>query len=72
MKKGKLIQMEAGAEPPQENTSIGEEYIQWMEQYYSLEKNYTIEPKEGAEHAPYSYFRELFVNKINEIIKQRL
>ena len=52
--------------------TVGEEFVNWAEQYWNLKQNYDIPEKEGSESCPYSYVKETFINKIDTIIKDRL
>jgi len=52
--------------------SVGEEFIEWAEQYWGLKRKYDMPAEEGSESCPYSYVKETFINKINSIIKDRL
>lgn len=55
--------------------SIGEEFIEFAEQYYQMEKLYKQEyetPKQMRESCPYSFIRNLFIKKINKLISDKL
>ena len=51
--------------------SVGEEFIQWAEQGWGLKQKYEI-TDEDSEHCDYEYMRNIFINKIDNIIKDRL
>jgi hypothetical protein len=57
-----------------QNLTVGQEFIEWAEQYWLLDKLVKIEnPDEFAgEKCDYNYMRNIFIEKINAIIKQRL
>jgi len=57
---------------PINKLTVGEEFINWAEQYWHFEKNYTIQDKENSEICPYEAIRNIFINKVDEIIKNRL
>lgn len=52
--------------------TVGEEFVEWVEKYWHLKRNYDIPSKEGEEDWPYDHIRDIFINKIDEIIKNRL
>ena len=57
-----------------DNESVGEEFIKWAEKYWHLDKLVIIEHQEkfGNEVCNYDYMRNIFIEKINAIIKDRL
>jgi len=59
------------SESPKKLT-VGEEFVEWAEQYWRLKQNYDSPETEDSESCPYSYVKETFINKINTIIKERL
>jgi len=52
--------------------SVGVEFIQWAEQYWSLEERYDIPDIGQGETCQYKAVRKIFIDKINEIIISRL
>jgi len=52
--------------------SVGEEFVNWAEQYWRLKENYTEKEKEGSESCPYSVVKDIFIQKIDKIIKDRV
>lgn len=52
--------------------SIGEEVMQWAEKYWHIDQVCKNELPEGGESFTYDYFREVFVQKIDDEIKDRL
>ena len=53
--------------------SVGEEVIEWAEQYWLIDKMLkNIKSREGEEGFSYDYFRRIFVDKINSVITQRI
>jgi hypothetical protein len=52
--------------------SVGEEVIEWAEQYWLIDKMLKNKSREGEEGFSYDYFRKVFVNKINLTITQRI
>lgn len=52
--------------------TIGEEFIKWSEQNWQLKENYDKPEEEGSESCPYDYVKNIFIQKIDEIIKNRL
>ena len=57
---------------PEVKLTVGQEFVNWAEQYWGLKINYDKPADEGSESCPYSYVKETFINKINSIIKDRL
>jgi hypothetical protein len=57
-----------------ENKTVGEEFIEWAEKYWLLDKLVKIEDpdKFAGEICDYKYMRDIFIKKINDIIKERL
>ena len=57
-----------------ENKTVGQEFVEWAEKYWLLDKLVEIEnPDEFAgEVCDYNYMRNIFIRKINSIIKNRL
>lgn len=57
-----------------ENKSVGIEFIEWAEKYWHLEKIIDIENIDtfAGETCDYKYMREIFIQKIDVIIKSRL
>lgn len=69
----KISNLEAGTEVKRKE-SVGQEFIDWAEKYWHLDKLVEIEnPDEFAgEVCDYNYMRNIFIGKINNIIKDRL
>jgi hypothetical protein len=68
------VRLSDGEISKQKVENVGEEFMKWAEQYWALEKIITNgfgDGKNGAESCPYSYIREIFVNKINELSCER-
>ena len=64
-------------ESPQEikeKETVGQEFIEWAEKYWHLDKLVKIEDpdKFAGENCDYNYMRKIFIEKINSIIKDRL
>lgn len=57
-----------------EKPSVGQEFIEWAEKYWNLDKLINIDnPDEfNGEKCDYNYMRGIFIEKINGIIKDRL
>lgn len=57
-----------------EKITVGQEFIEWAEKYWHLDKLVKIEdPDEfGGEICDYKYMRNVFIEKINCIINERL
>lgn len=75
-KNNKIVTMsilEAGTEIKEKET-VGQEFIEWAEKYWHLDKLVKIEDpdKFAGETCDYSYMRNIFIEKINAIIKDRL
>ncbi len=73
--KEKLRERSIGLEAPTEpeiKLSVGQEFVNWAEQYWRLKEHYTDTTEEGAESCPYNYLKDIFIHKIDEIIKKRL
>ena len=60
-------------EEPQKSPKIenvGEEFITWAEKYWGFEKTITkglVNDDAFGESCPYTYLRQVFVKKINEL-----
>jgi hypothetical protein len=65
-------------EEPQETPkveNVGEAFISWAEQNWGLKKLITAglnASNGGSETCPYEYVREIFVNKINKLSKNKV
>ena len=71
--KGKKSKIVRGTEI-KEKPTVGQEFMEWAEQYWLLDKLVKIEnPDEFAgEVCDYNHMRNIFIEKINGIIKDRL
>jgi hypothetical protein len=52
--------------------TIGEEFVEWAEQYWALKKKYEDKEQLGSESCPYDYVKSAFAEKIDEIIQSRI
>ena len=52
--------------------TVGEEFVEWAEQYWGLKRKYDTSGEEGAESCPYDYVKNTFARKIDEIIASRI
>ena len=59
-------------EPIKTQKSVGEEFMNWAEKYWNMEKISETTNSENEESCDYDIIRNIFINKINEIIKKRL
>jgi hypothetical protein len=68
-----MSELQPGSEI-RETPSVGQEFIEWAEKYWLLDKLIKNEnPDEFAgERCDYTYMRGIFVQKIDAIIKERL
>jgi hypothetical protein len=68
-----MSELQPGSEI-QETPTVGQEFIEWAEKYWLLDKLIKNEtPDEFAgERCDYRYMRNIFVQKIDAIIKERL
>jgi len=57
---------------PEVKLSVGEEFIIWAEKSWNFKGTFEKPTKENEEVAPYDYIRPVFIEKINELIKNRL
>ena len=57
---------------PEIQLTVGEEFVEWAEKYWHLKRNYDIPSKDGEEDQLYDHIRNIFIHKIDEIIKKRL
>lgn len=57
-----------------EKETVGKEFIEWAEKYWKLDELIKIEnpDKCAGETCDYNYMRNIFIEKINGIIKDRL
>jgi hypothetical protein len=57
-----------------ESPSVGQEFIEWAEQYWLLDKLIKMDNPDvfAGETCDYPYLRKIFIEKINAIIKYRL
>ena len=57
-----------------EKLSTGQEFIEWAEKYWKLDKLMVIEDPDNfaGEACDYNYIRNIFIQKINAIVKERL
>jgi hypothetical protein len=57
-------------EPKIEN--VGEEFIKWAEKYWRIDVLMNVENPDNfaGETCNYKYMREVFIEKINELVKQ--
>jgi hypothetical protein len=55
--------------------NVGEEFMKLAEQQWALKEIITVGMRtdnENCESCPYSVVREIFVNKINELVKNKV
>lgn len=52
--------------------TIGQEFVNWAEQYWGLKTKYEAPEQEGAESCPYDYVKNTFAKKIDEIVADRI
>ena len=52
--------------------TVGQEFVNWAEQYWRLKEHYVEIEEKGSESCPYDYVKNIFIHKIDEIIKKRL
>ena len=57
-----------------EPVSVGQEFIEWAEKYWHIDKLINPETTDhfNSETCDYKYMRNIFVDKINSIIKDRI
>lgn len=57
-----------------EKITVGQEFIDWAEKYWQLDKLIKVENPDtfNQEVCDYQYMRKIFVEKINSIIQTRL
>jgi hypothetical protein len=57
-----------------ENLTVGEEFLEWAEESWQLDKLVKIDQPDNfaGEVCDYNYMRNIFIEKINSLIKQRL
>lgn len=56
-----------------ETPTVGQEFMEWAEEYWLLDKLVKIEDPDNfaGEVCDYNYMRDVFVEKINALIKSR-
>lgn len=68
--------MDSGISPnmPEKSLTIGEEFIEWAEKYWDLQKAYggMLSSEGNTETCPYSYIADTFSKKIDNLISERL
>ena len=55
--------------------TVGEEFVNWSEKFWCLKEKYDSSLNDdfgNEESCPYNYMRDIFINKINELIKEKL
>ena len=52
--------------------TIGEEFVNWAEQYWGLKIHYEQPIDQDTENIKYEYVKDIFSYKINQLIKDRL
>jgi len=69
-----MSEISRGLEPtePEIKLTVGQEFVNWAEHHWGLKNHYTITEEEGSESCPYDYIKNIFIHKIDEIIKKRL
>lgn len=45
--------------------TIGQEFVDWAEQYWGLKRKYETPDEEGGESCPYDYVKKVFASKID-------
>jgi hypothetical protein len=58
--------------PAEISPTIGEEFVDWAEQYWGLKRKYEDKEQEGSESCSYDYVKNTFARKIDEIIVNRI
>ena len=68
------IKIKQGEEIKKKTETVGQEFIEWAEKYWGLDKHLTIEnpDKFVGEVCDYNYMRNVFIEKINAIVSDRL
>ena len=69
-----LLHDQDGPYIPTQVEDVGKAFVEWAEQYWGIEEAYKlVDESKGpnTESAPWSYMRNLFINKINELEKNK-
>jgi len=68
-----MFELESGQEV-KEPVTVGDEFIEWAEKYWLLDKLVKVENSDNfnGEVCDYDYMRKIFIEKINGIIDNRL
>ncbi len=70
-RKNKMSELIKESEKP--IVSFGEEFILWAEKYHRIENAYNLlKENKDEENCTYSCYREMFIRKINEMLKEKL
>ena len=56
---------------PKKQLTVGEEFIEFAEKHWLLDKM-VLKSTEGSESCNYDYMRDVFIQKIDSILKDRL
>ena len=51
--------------------NVGEEFMKWAEKCWAIDTLLSKEDGENMESCPYTYMRQVFVNKINELVEEK-
>lgn len=66
-----MLSGEIDINPAKPVLSVGEEFMNWAENSWALKDKYST-PAGECESAPYSLIRQVFIEKINKIIGERI
>ena len=55
-----------------ETNTVGKEFVLWAEKYWGLKIKYDQPPEGNGESCSYDYVKDVFIGKIDDIIKERL
>lgn len=65
-------QLSAPDEQPKPPISVGEEFVQWAEQHWKIADRFNYNDDPMSESSSWDHTRNIFVNKINAILAERL
>ena len=60
--------------PPKRIENVGEEFMDWAEKYWSFKRivRKGISSLDMGESCPYDFYRQYFVNKINQLVEDKI
>ena len=59
---------------PKKIENVGEEFMDWAEKYWAFKRiiRKGLDSLDMDENCPYDFYREYFINKINQLVEDKI